>query len=120
MVSCTLFAEVKMRLADLANKMMTRASMMACTQTSIDAEDIESLKRWRDTIAQGLSPDCTAVHQLNEAIKFATSDFAQQPGSEARAQVATVLVAIMVAAAAGALLEAIRKTDNESKDADAR
>jgi hypothetical protein len=121
MVSCTLFAEVKMRLADLANKMMTRASMMACIpQPSIDAEDIESLKRWRDMIAQGLSPDCSAVHQLNEAIKFATSDFAQQPESEARAQVVTVLVAVMIAAAAGALLEAVHKTDNKSQDADAR
>jgi hypothetical protein len=71
-------------------------------------------------VSCALFAEVKMLHQLNEAIKFATSDFAQQPGSEARAQVATVLVGIMIAAAAGALLEAVRTTDNKSQDADAR
>jgi len=100
------------QLVDLAHKMMARASLMAClTRPSIGREDVEALRHWRDVIAEEMSSRCTAVQQLNAAIEAAEEIVEFEEG--VRAEVSTVIVALMVAAAAGALLEAVRNADIE-------
>jgi hypothetical protein len=100
------------QLVDLAHRMMARASLMAClTRPSIGHEDVEALRHWRDVIASEMPSRCTAVQQLNAAIEVAAETAEFEEG--VRAEVSTVMVAIMIAAAAGALLEVVRNADIE-------
>jgi len=100
------------QLVDLANKMMARAALMVClTRPNIGREDVEALRHWRDVIAGEMSSRCTAVQQLNAAIEVAAEIVEFEEG--VRAEVSTLIVALMVAAATGALLEAVRNADVE-------
>jgi hypothetical protein len=69
----------------------------------IGAQDIERLQYWRDVIAQQVTPRCVAVSELDALIESApTVVDLREPE---RVAVATLRIALILAAAASALLE---------------
>jgi len=92
------------QIMDLANEMVTHAEQIARRmQEGIGAQDIERLQHWRDVIAEQVMSQCIAVIELN-AVIAAAHKVADLREPEQVAKV-TLRIAILVAAAAGALLE---------------
>jgi hypothetical protein len=92
---------------DLAHKMARHAEQIARRMhEGIGAQDIERLQHWRDVIAQQVTPQCVAVDEL-DAVIAAAQKVADLQETE-RVATATLRIALIVAAAAGALLEAGR------------
>jgi hypothetical protein len=96
------------QIEDLAYEMAKCAEQIARRmQEGISAQDIERLKHWRDVIAEQVMPQCVAVIEL-DAVIGAAQKLADLRETE-QVAVATLRVALILAAAAGALLEAGRR-----------
>jgi hypothetical protein len=92
------------QIADLAHEMAKYAEQIARrTHEGVGAQDIERLRHWRDLIAQQVTPQCVAVREL-DAVIDAAPKVADLRDTE-RVATATLRIALIVAAAAGALLE---------------
>ena len=92
------------QIVDLAHKMARHAEQIARRmREGISAQDIERLQHWRDVIAEQVTPRCTAVEEL-DAVIAAAQKVADLRDTE-RVAVATLRIALILAAAAGALLE---------------
>jgi tellurite resistance protein len=92
------------QIVDLAHEMAKYAEQIARRMhEGVSAQDIERLQHWRDLIAQQVTPQCAAVHEL-DAVVAAAPKVADLRDTE-RVATATLRVALIVAAAAGALLE---------------
>jgi hypothetical protein len=92
------------QIVDLAYEMAKHAEQIACRmQEGISAQDIERLQYWRDVIASQVTPRCVAVRELDAVIDAApkVADIRETK----RLAVATLRIALILAAAAGALLE---------------
>jgi Na+(H+)/acetate symporter ActP len=92
------------QIVDLANEMAKHAEQIARRmQEGISAQDIERLRYWRDVIAQQVTPRCAAVCELDAVIDAApkVTDLRETE----QGAVATLRIALILAAAAGALLE---------------
>jgi len=95
------------QIVDLAHEMAGYAEQIAHRmQEGISAQDIEKLQHWRDVIAERVTPQCAAVCEL-DAVIDAAPKVADLQNTE-RVATATLRIALIVAAAAGALLEAGR------------
>jgi len=92
------------QLVDLANEMMKFAEEIACRkQEGIGTQDIERVQHWRDMIAEQVYPRCAAVYELDVVIESAQR-VVDLRGTE-RVAVATLRIALILAAAVGALVE---------------
>jgi len=92
------------QIADLAHKMAKCAEQIARrVHEGVSAQDIERLQHWRDVIAQQVMPQCVAVQELDTVIAAAPKVADLQDAE--RVAVATLRIALILAAAAGALLE---------------
>jgi flagellar biosynthesis chaperone FliJ len=92
------------QIESLAHKMVKHAEQIALRmQEGISTQDIEKLQHWRDVIAQQVARQCVAVYELNAVID-AAQRVVDLKDTE-RVAVATLRIALILAAAAGALLE---------------
>jgi hypothetical protein len=92
------------QVVDLAHEMARHAEQIARhMHEGIGAQDIERLQYWRDVIAQQVTPRCVAVEELDAVIEAAQRVVDLRETE--RVEVATLRIALIVAAAAGALLE---------------
>jgi Na+(H+)/acetate symporter ActP len=100
------------QIVDVAHKMVKHAEQIARRmQEGISAQDIERLKHWRDMIAEQVMPQCVAVIEL-DAVIGAAQKLADLRETE-QVAVATLRVALILAVAAGALLEVARRVNLE-------
>jgi Na+(H+)/acetate symporter ActP len=96
------------QIVDLAHEMARHAERIARRMhEGVSAQDIERLQHWRDVIAQQVTPQCVAVQEL-DAVIDAAPKVADLQDTE-RVAVSTLRIALILAAAAGALLEVGRK-----------
>jgi Na+(H+)/acetate symporter ActP len=96
------------QIVDLAHEMARHAEQIARRMhEGISAQDIERLQHWRDVIAQQVMPQCVAAQEL-DAVIAAAPKVADLRDTE-RVAVATLRIALILAAAAGALLEVGRR-----------
>jgi len=92
------------QIVELAHEMVKHAEQIARRmQEGISAQDIERLKHWRDVISQQVKPRCVAVSELDALIESAPKVVDLRETE--RVAVATLRIALVLAAAAGALLE---------------
>jgi hypothetical protein len=100
------------QVVDLAHEMARHAEQIARRMhEGIGAQDIERLQYWRDVIAQQVNPRCVAVRELDAVIEVAPKVVDLQEPE--RVAVATLRIALILAAAAGALLEVGRRVSLE-------
>jgi hypothetical protein len=92
------------QVVNLAHEMAKHAEQIARRmQEGISPQDIEKLQHWRDVIAQQVTPRCVAVSELDALIESAPKVIDLREPE--RVAVATLRIALILAAAAGALLE---------------
>jgi len=96
------------QIVNLAHEMAKHAERIARRMhEGIGVQDIEKLQHWRDVIAEQVIPQCTAVEELDAVIAAAPKVAALQDTE--RVATATLRIALIVAVAAGALLEVARR-----------
>jgi tellurite resistance protein len=92
------------QIVDLAHEMARHAEQIARRMhEGVSAQDIERLQHWRDVIAQQVMSQCVAVQEL-DAVIDAAPKIADLRDTE-RVATSTLRIALIVAVAAGALLE---------------